>query len=123
MILTVTDLDISGLMISAFARAGAALGKSEHVARAEKAMTFVEKHLKSPTGEVFRTCYREGNDNGSPVVNIDAPILGCVDDFANLVSASLDLFDATSKLEHVERAIQVKEYSMYIFQFMNTAMS
>ena len=98
---------ILGLMISAFARAGSALDNQEYVERAEIAMAFVEKYLKTSSDDVYRTCYREGDNNESPVVNIQNPILGCVDDFANLISASLQLFDATWKLEHLERAIQV----------------
>ncbi|CAG7836894.1 unnamed protein product [Allacma fusca] len=105
----------NGLMISAFARAGAALENPSYVQKAVEAMNFVNKYLLNPEGDIFRSCYRNGDSNSSPIVLLDIPILGCVDDFANLISANLDLFDATGDLQYLQRGIELQQRQNEIF--------
>lgn len=53
----------TGLMISGFAQAGAALAEQVYVSRAAQAAAFLRTHLFDPdSGRLLRSCYR-GKDN------------------------------------------------------------
>ncbi len=74
----------NGLMISAFARAGAALGDYSFLATAEKAAVFLRTHLSDPiSGELHRSW------RGGQVLTI-----GFAEDYAFLIQGLLDLYEA-----------------------------
>jgi len=104
-------------MISGFAKAGMALRNPDYISRAAQAMDFLVKYVFVPDGkgnfDLKRTCYRD--EKGEDVVNLQIPILGCVDDFANLVAASLELFHATSDVKYLKQAVQFQEKQDELF--------
>jgi uncharacterized protein YyaL (SSP411 family) len=98
-------------MISGYARAGMALNSQEYIERAVQAMEFLIKYVFKSEGKSFdllRSCYRDEDNQG--VVNLKTPIYGCVDDFANLVGASIDLYQATYDIKYLHQAIKVIVY-------------
>jgi uncharacterized protein YyaL (SSP411 family) len=98
-------------MITGFARAGMGLRGPEtadYIKCAIKAMDFLKKYvIKEETYDLLRSCYRDEKDE-TKVVNLAKPIYGCVDDFANLIAASLDLFHATFEPKYLEQAVKVR---------------
>jgi uncharacterized protein YyaL (SSP411 family) len=85
----------NGLMISAFARAGAAFGESKYTAAAVKAADFITGHLTdSATGELRRS-WREGKV-------LDA---GFAEDYAFLIQGYLDLYETTFEIRWLQRAV------------------
>ncbi|HEY8899712.1 MAG TPA: thioredoxin domain-containing protein [Chthoniobacterales bacterium] len=74
----------NGLMISAFARTGAAMDAPDYLAIARRAAEFVRAELFDPaTGELLRT-WRDGR----------ASIRAFTEDYAFLIQALLDLYEA-----------------------------
>jgi uncharacterized protein YyaL (SSP411 family) len=89
----------NGLMISALARGGAVLGESTFVEAARSAAAFVREHLTRPdTGELLRS-WREG------VVSGDA----FAEDYAYLIQAALDLYEADADANWLHWAVQMQE--------------
>lgn len=97
-------------MITGYAKAGMALGSQIYIDRAIQAMDFLTQNVFKTDGhgklDLLRSCYRD-EQNHDHVVNLATPIFGCVDDFANLVAASIDLYHATCDLKYLKQAIQV----------------
>jgi len=93
-------------MITGFVRAGIGLGIPTYIAAAVKAMDFLQLSVLQENGDLLRTCYRDPEDPAR-IVNLTIPILGCVDDFANLIAASIELFQATFDPKYLEQAIKV----------------
>ena len=88
----------NGLMISAFARAGADLGNMEYVKAAMKAAEFIKRHLSdSATGELRRS-WRQG-------ALLDR---GFAEDYAFLIQGLLDLYEATFSINWLQWAIQLQ---------------
>jgi uncharacterized protein YyaL (SSP411 family) len=85
----------NGLMISAFARAGRALEEPSFLERAEACADFLFSHLWKE-GRLLRR-YRDG----------EAAVDGFSDDYAFVARGLLDLFEATGKVETLERALAV----------------
>lgn len=75
----------NGLMIAAFARCGAALGRADYVAAAVRAAEFVETRLTTPDGRLYRTCGEEAA----------AKLNGYLEDYTAVALAYSHLFDAT----------------------------
>jgi hypothetical protein len=75
----------NGLMISAFARAGAAFNEARYVSAAEKAANYILTHLRGPDGKLFRTAG----------VGQTPKIAGYLEDSAFMIGALLDLYEAT----------------------------
>lgn len=73
----------NGLMISALARAGTALGEPRYLAAARRAFEFLERGLLRPDGSLLRR-WRGG----------EAAINGLLDDYAAVALAALDLHQA-----------------------------
>ena len=90
--------DWNGLMISALARAGQALDRPRYVEAAEEATRFIMEQLSTPSGRLLHR-YRQGQ----------AGIPGNVDDYAFLIAALLDLYEATFKVSYLERAMALEE--------------
>jgi uncharacterized protein YyaL (SSP411 family) len=75
----------NGLMISAFAKAGAVLDRPEYAAAAARAADYLLTHLRAADGRLFRTAAA-----GTPP-KIDAYL----EDYAFLIEALVDLYEAT----------------------------
>jgi len=86
----------NGLMISALARAGAALGEPCYLAAARRAFAFLEQSLMAPDGRLLRR-WREG----------EAAIDGLLDDYAALALAALDLHQACFDPEYESAATRL----------------
>jgi uncharacterized protein YyaL (SSP411 family) len=84
----------NGLMISAFARAGAVLDASDYLAIAERAMQFLRERLFDEDRGILRRSFREG----------PSTIDGFAEDYAFVIQALLDLYTASFDLRHVEFA-------------------
>jgi uncharacterized protein YyaL (SSP411 family) len=87
----------NGMMITAFARAGWALDDAGYIAVASRAAGFVLGTMRAEDGALVRT-YREGN-KGSP---------SFLDDYASMVGACLDLYEATGELKWLQHAIELQ---------------
>jgi uncharacterized protein YyaL (SSP411 family) len=86
----------NGLMISAFARAGAALNEPRYIDAAKRAAEFVRRNLWTD-GVLFRS-YREGRSN----------IEGFADDYAFVIQAIVDLYEATFEIEWLKFAVELQ---------------
>ena len=75
----------NGLMIAAFARAGAALGEPRYVEAATRAASYLLTQLRSADGRLFRTA-----GDGQP-----AKLSGYLEDYAFLADALVTLYEAT----------------------------
>ena len=85
----------NGLMISAFARAGLILGDSEYTARAVKAIRFILDKLYK--GNRLHRSYKDNT----------ARHKAYLDDYAFIIAALLDLYEATHELEWLRKAIEL----------------
>ena len=88
----------NGLMISAFARAGAALGESSHLSAAEKAASFIRSHLTDPISGELRRSWR----------NEQVLEKGFAEDYAFLIQGLLDLYEATSLVAWLQWAVELQ---------------
>jgi uncharacterized protein YyaL (SSP411 family) len=75
----------NGLMIAAFARAGAVLDRPDYVTVAERAAHYLLQHLRAAEGRLFRTA----------AVGKPAHLAACLEDYAALIDALVTLYDAT----------------------------
>ncbi len=85
----------NGLMISAHARAALILGEENYARRAERAAEFVLDHLLRD-GRLLRS-YKSGKARHN----------GYLDDYAFLIAALLDLYEATGKPRWLQKAIDL----------------
>jgi len=90
-------------MTGAFAQAGFLFSDDSYIRRAVKSIGFMEENFLVD-GDLLRTCY--SNQEGL-ITNLAKPIPGCVDDFANVIGALLDLFQATSLPKYIKLALEV----------------
>ena len=93
----------NALAISAFARAGAAFGERSWVARGEAAAEFLLGTM-SPGGRLLRS-WRDGRD-GAP---------GFADDHAFLVTALVDLYEASGEDRWLRRALALADQTLALF--------
>ncbi len=87
----------NGLAISAFARAGFALGDPELLARAALAADFVLGRMRDADGRLLRT-WLGGRAEGAAFL----------EDYACMIQALLDLFEATGEPDWLERAVELQ---------------
>jgi uncharacterized protein len=86
----------NGLMISAFARAGAALGESNYIDAAKRAAEFIRQNLWE-NGTLYRS-YRKGRSN----------VEGFADDYAFVIQSLVDLYEATFEIEWLKFAVELQ---------------
>jgi hypothetical protein len=86
----------NGLMISAFAKAGAVLDEPKYVAAARGAADFLLATLRREDGTLLRR-FRDG----------DAAIAGMLDDYTFFAQGLLDLYEATFEFGYLTAAIAV----------------
>ena len=87
----------NGMMISAFAQAGWMLDEPRYTAAAARAAEFVLGSMRAEDGSLVRT-YRDGKLGSASFL----------DDYAFMVTACLDLYEATGEVAWLERAIELQ---------------
>ncbi len=87
----------NGLTISAFARAGWALGDAGYVEKATRAASFLLSQMRDESKGLARA-YRRGKKSGS----------GFLDDYAFVVAACLDLYEATAVSDWLRAALELQ---------------
>ncbi len=95
----------NGLMISAFAKAGAVLERADYVRAAGRAASMVLSKLSDSGGNLMRR-YRDGA----------AAIPGMLDDYAFFIQALLDLYETTGEFGRLEAAISLAEKQSELFE-------
>lgn len=74
----------NGLMLASLAEAARILGRDDYLTAAERAGTFLLAQMKTPENRLYRT-YKDGR----------ARLNGYLEDYANLIDALLELYQAT----------------------------
>lgn len=82
----------NALMIVAYVRAYRVLHEDRYLSSAERALAFIRNHLTDETGNLLIS-YREGTSKGT----------GLLDDYAFLAWAYLEMYEATYRIEFLER--------------------
>jgi uncharacterized protein len=93
----------NAMMLSAFARAGAAFGMPAYIDAARRSARFLLSEL-TVDGRLLRT-WKDGR----------AHLLGYLDDHANLVDALLHLFEATGEAEWLDEALALSDRMVDLF--------
>ncbi|XP_071814975.1 spermatogenesis-associated protein 20-like isoform X2 [Apostichopus japonicus] len=103
----------NGLMISGLSRTAQVLNDSDYLQRAVKAANFVKENLFDVySGCLLRSSYK-GSEGG--VEQISQPIGGFIDDYAFIISALLDLYEASYDQSWLEFAVQLQEKQDELF--------
>jgi len=96
----------NALMISAFAKAAQALDEPRYVIAAQRATDFLLTRMYDPGSGTLRRRYRDG----------DAAIHGFLDDYAFLIAALLDLYEADFNPRHIESALALADKMLDLFE-------
>jgi uncharacterized protein len=88
--------DWNALMIAALARAAAAFDDPDSAAAAERAVGFILTRMRAPGGRLLHR-FRDG----------EAAVPAFLDDYAFLVWALLELYEATFNVHHLEAALDL----------------
>ena len=91
--------DWNAIMISVLTKAYIAFNVPKYIDAAETAINFIFNNLFTADGSLLHM-YRSGTSQ----------INGFIDDYAFLIKALLDLFDATHKPVYINKAIELQEY-------------
>jgi uncharacterized protein YyaL (SSP411 family) len=99
----------NGMMISALSRASQALDEPRYLERAQVTARFLESHLyDSKTGKLWRS-YRAGGPS----------VGGFLDDYTDLISGLLDLYQAGFDVHWVKWAVALQEKQNQLFADAN----
>ncbi|MEO8591775.1 MAG: thioredoxin domain-containing protein, partial [Candidatus Solibacter sp.] len=96
----------NGLMISAFAKAGAVLDDPRYAEAARRAAEFLAANLYDPATGLLLRRYRAG----------EAAIPAFLDDYSMFVQGLLDLYEAQFDLRHLELAVRLTEKQRELFE-------
>jgi len=96
----------NGLMISAFAKAGAALDEPRYAEAARRAADFIVARMYDPQTGILLRRYRQG----------EAAIPGFLDDYASFAQALLDLYETQFDLRDLQLAIRLTEKQSELFE-------
>jgi uncharacterized protein YyaL (SSP411 family) len=96
----------NGLMVSAFAKAGAILNEPRYLEAARRAAGFLAAQMYQPAAGILLRRYRQG----------EAAIPGFLDDYAFFVQGLLDLYEAGFDFSHLELAVRLTEKQMELFE-------
>jgi len=94
----------NALMITAFAKAARVLKCAEYAGASEQALTFIYANLMREDGRLLAR-YREG----------EAAHLAYLDDYAFLLQALLETYEATSKAKYLTKAVKLAEDMKNLF--------
>ena len=89
-------VDWNGLMISALARAAAALGEPKYLTAARRAAAFVRERLTTPEGDLLHSFKDKA-----------ASVPGFLDDYACFAAGLVDLYEATLEREYLDEAVRL----------------
>lgn len=96
--------DWNGLMIAALAKGGRVFGEKRYIEAAERAVSFLLKeHLTGQVRLLHRS--REGK----------ASIRGILDDYAFLIWALIELYEATYRIEYLKKALDLTDTVVRLF--------
>jgi uncharacterized protein YyaL (SSP411 family) len=95
----------NGLMISAFARAGAILGEGMYLDAARRAASFLRKEMFDANSGELRRTWRDGR----------ASIRAFAEDYAFVIQALLDLYEATFESKWLAWAIELQAKQNKLF--------
>jgi hypothetical protein len=95
----------NGWMITAFARAGAALGRADYVTTAERAAEFVLTRLRTADGRLLRTCAADG----------PGKLPAYLEDYAGMIDALTALYEATFAARWLSAATALAEQMGQLF--------
>lgn len=87
--------DWNALMITAIAKAGEAFGNDNYTSAAVKSFEFINNYLTDEKGFLLHR-YREG----------EAGLTAHLDDYAFLINASMDLYEATTEINYLHKALK-----------------
>jgi len=96
----------NGLMISAFALAGAVLSEPKYARAARRAADFVLARLYDPAAGRLERSYRGGPSG----------IAGFLDDYSFFTQALLDLYEAQFDIRDLEHAVRLTEKMIELFE-------
>jgi len=94
----------NGMMISAFAKAARVLHQPRYLEAAHKALAFVLSHLYD--GSTLKRRYRDG----------EAAVSGFLDDYAFLIAALLDVYQADFDPDHLSTAVTLTNKMRELFE-------
>ena len=95
----------NGLMIAAFAKAGAAFGDGGYVSIAATAADWCLAHLRDATGRLFRTANADG----------EAKLAGYLEDYAFLADGLVTLYEAEYDAEYLRAAVEFADVMLTHF--------
>jgi hypothetical protein len=95
----------NGLMISAYARAYQVLGEEKDLSSARAAADFIRRRLYDEKSGVLLRRYRKG----------DAAIEGYLDDYAFMIQALLDLYEACFDVDYLTWAVALQKKQDSLF--------
>jgi uncharacterized protein YyaL (SSP411 family) len=96
----------NGLMISAFAKAGAVLAEPRYTDAARRAADFLSRRMYDAGSGILLRRYRQG----------EAAIPGFLDDYAFFAQALLDLYETSFEWRDLELAIRLTEKMAELFE-------
>jgi len=96
----------NGLMVSAFAKAGAVLAEPRYTEAARRAADFIATRMYDAETGVLLRRYRQG----------EAAIPGFLDDYAFFTQALLDLYETTFEWRDLQLAIRLAEKAAELFE-------
>jgi uncharacterized protein YyaL (SSP411 family) len=88
--------DWNGLMIAALAKGARALDEPHYAEAAEGALKFILETMRNPDGRLLHR-YRDG----------EATLPGYVDDYAFLIWGTLELYETTFEVRHLQTALEL----------------
>ncbi|WP_084492267.1 thioredoxin domain-containing protein [Leptospira kmetyi] len=95
----------NGLYIKALVKAGAAFQREEFLRLAEETYSFIEKNLIDSNGRILRR-FRDG----------ESGILGYSNDYAEMIAASIALFEAGRGIRYLKNAVLWMEEAIRLFR-------
>lgn len=90
--------DWNALMITSLAKGGKVFGEKKYLTAAEKCAEFILNKLMMPDGRLIHR-YREG----------ESSLQAHADDYAFLIQALLELYEATYKVDYLKKAVSLNE--------------
>lgn len=94
----------NGLMAASLAYGGRVLGEDGYIKAADKALSLIFSRLQNENGRLLSTI-REGN----------AANLGFLDDYAFVISALIEMYEASFEIEYLEKALKLNNDMFDIF--------
>jgi uncharacterized protein YyaL (SSP411 family) len=95
----------NGLMIAALAHGGRVFENVKYIQQAEKAMDFILSNMINSEGRLMAR-YREG----------EIAHLGYLEDYAFLVHALIELYEATFNVKYLTKALELNENMLKLFK-------